>query len=45
MYIYIYIWRFPKIRGTFLGVPVISIIGLGALYGGCPLFRETTIYV
>ena len=26
--IYIYIWRFPKIRGTFLGGPIIRIIAV-----------------
>ena len=33
---------FPKIRFTFLGIPIISIIIWG-VYIGVPLFRETTI--
>ena len=33
---------FPKIRGTFLGVPVIRTMVFGGLHGG-PLFWETTI--
>ena len=33
---------FPKIRGTFLRIPIIRIIVFGGLYWG-PLFRETTI--
>ena len=36
-------WRFPKIRGTILGVPVIRIIVFG-VYIGAPLCRETTNY-
>ena len=37
------IWGFPKIRGTFLGVPIIrTIIFWGGLFWG-PLFRATTI--
>ena len=37
---------FPKIRGTFLGVPRIRIILFGGVgvYVGVPLFRKTTIY-
>ena len=31
------IWRFPKIRGTFLGVPMLRTIVFGALLG-VPLF-------
>ena len=27
-------WGFPKIRGTFLGVPIIRIIVFGGLYWG-----------
>ena len=27
-------WGFPKIRGTFLGVPILSIIVYGGLYWG-----------
>ena len=34
-------WEFPKIRGTFLGVPIIRIIVFG-VYIGVPLFWETT---
>ena len=34
-------WGFPKIRGTFSGVPIIRIIVFGDLYW-VPLFRETT---
>ena len=32
------IWRFPKIRGTFLGVPIIRAIVFWGLYWGPPLF-------
>ena len=35
---------FPKIRGSFLGVPIIRIIVFWCLYWGPPLFWETTIY-
>ena len=28
------IWKFPKIRGTFLGVPIIKTILFGGLYWG-----------
>ena len=28
------IWGFPKIRGTFLGVPIIKTIEFGGLYWG-----------
>ena len=35
--IYIYIWGFPKIRGTFLGIPIIRIIVYLGLYWG-PLY-------
>ena len=34
-------WGFPKIRGTFLRVPIIRIIVFG-VYIGVPLFWETT---
>ena len=37
----IYGLGFPKIRGTILGVPIISFLGV---YIGVPLFWETTIY-
>ena len=30
-------WGFPKIRGTFLGVPIIRIIVVGGLYWGPPI--------
>ena len=36
------IWGFPKIRGTFLGVPIIRTVVFGGLYWG-PLFWESTI--
>ena len=36
------IWGFPKIRGTFFGVPIIRIIVFWGLYW-VPLFWETTI--
>ena len=31
------IWGFPKIRGTFLGVPIIRIIAFGVLDWGPPI--------
>ena len=31
------IWGFPKIRGTFLGVPIISTIVFWGLYWGSPI--------
>ena len=31
------IWGFPKIRGTFLGVPIIRTIVFWGLYGGPPV--------
>ena len=31
------IWGFPKIRGTFLGVPIIRIIVFWGLYWGLPI--------
>ena len=37
------IWGFPKIRGTFLGVPIVRTIVFGGLYW-VPLFWETTIW-
>ena len=37
-----YIWRFPKIRGTILGVPIIRTIVFWGLYWG-PVFWESTI--
>ena len=37
-------WRFPKIRGTILGVPVIRIIVFG-VYIGAPLCRETVAFM
>ena len=36
------IWEFLKIRGNFLGVPILRLIVFGGLYWG-PLFWETTI--
>ena len=36
------IWGFPKIRDSFLGVPIKRIIVLWGLYWGPP-FRETII--
>ena len=39
---WLYIWGFPKIRGTILGIPIIrTIIVWGPEWG--PLFWETTI--
>ena len=35
-------WRFPKIRGTFLGVLIIRMIVIGGLYLSPPIFQETT---
>ena len=35
-------WGFPKIRGTFLGVPVLRIIVFWGLYIGVHLFWEIT---
>ena len=32
-----YIWGFPKIRGTILGVPIIRIIVFWGLYWGPPI--------
>ena len=34
-------WGFPKVKGTFLGVPIIRTIIIG-VYIGVPLFWETT---
>ena len=34
---------FPKIRGTFLGVPIIRTIVFWGLYWGSLIFWETTI--
>ena len=31
------IWGFPKIRGTFFGVPIIRIIVFWGLYWGSPI--------
>ena len=31
-------WEFPKIRGTFLGVPIIGIIVFWGLYCGFPIY-------
>ena len=31
------VWGFPKIRGTFLGVPIIRTIVFGSLYWGPPI--------
>ena len=39
-----FIWGFPKIRDTFLVVPLIWTIAFLGLYVGVPLFWETTIY-
>ena len=36
------IWRFLKIRGTFVGVPIIGTVLFG-VYIGVPLFSEITI--
>ena len=36
-------WEFPKIRGTFLSVPILKTIVFGALHW-VPLFWETTIF-
>ena len=34
----------PKIRGTFQGVPILSVlVYLGSILGGSPLFWETLI--
>ena len=44
MCVSICIWGFPKIRGTFLGAPIIRII-VYWVYIGVPLFTESTIYI
>ena len=31
------IWGFPKIKGTFLGVPIMRIIIYWGVYGGPPI--------
>ena len=36
------IWEFPRIRGTFLGLPIIRPIIKFGVYIGVPLFWETT---
>ena len=36
------IWGFPKIRGTFLGVPIVRIIVFGGLYWGSPIQGKYT---
>ena len=41
--LYVYIWGLPKIRGSYLGVPIIRTIVFWGLYWG-PLFWETPIY-
>ena len=40
----IHIWGFPKIRATFLGVPIRIVVYWG-LYWGSAHFWETTIYM
>ena len=35
--------RFPKIRGTILGVPIITDYSILGVYIGVPLFKESTI--
>ena len=40
VYTYIYIWEFPKIRGTLLGVPIMRIIVYWGLYWGPPNFGK-----
>ena len=36
-----FIWGFPKIRGTFLGVPVLRTIYLGGLCWGLPILGNS----
>ena len=38
-----FIWGFPKIRGTILGVPIITDYSILGVYIGVPLFKESTI--
>ena len=39
------IWGFPKIRGTFLGVPIIRILVFRGLYWGPPIWGNYHIYI
>ena len=39
------IWGFPKIRGTFLGVPIVRIIVFWGLYWGPPILGNYHIGV
>ena len=38
------IWEYPKIRGTFLGVPIVRIVVFGGLYWGSPILGNYHIY-
>ena len=38
------IWGFPKIRGTFLGVPIIRTIVFRVLYWGPPILGNYHIF-
>ena len=44
-HIYIYIWMFPKIRGTFLGAPIIRTIVFWCLYRGHLILGNYHIYI
>ena len=41
----LYIWGFPKIRGTFLGVPVTRIVVFGGPHWGTPILGNYHIYI
>ena len=40
-----HIWRFPEIRGTFLGVPIIRTIVFWGLYWGSPILGKYRINI
>ena len=42
---YMYIWRFPKTRGTFLGVPIMRTIVYWGLYWGPLILGRYDIYI
>ena len=41
---YIYICGFPKIKATFLGIPIIRILVFWGLYWGPPILGNYHIY-
>ena len=45
MYIHVSIWGFPKIRGTFLGVPIIRTLVFWGPYWGPLILGNYHIYI